>query len=197
MSHDSLTSLPDEALCRLAAQGSGEAEELLVLRYVRLVRACAHPLFLMGGDNEDLIQEGMLGLLSAIRAYSQSRGSSFPTYAETCIKNRLISAIRSAASKHHTPLNDSVPIDPPLFDEQSHHLRASPETNPESILILRENVRERLDALRSRLSAFESNVLELYLSGLSYTEIAIEMNRPLKSVDNAVQRIRRKLASQN
>lgn len=185
--------LTDEALCRLASQGDSSAEETLVLRHTRLVRACARPLFLMGGDSEDLIQEGMLGLVKAIRDYSDGRGSSFRTFAETCVKNRMISAIRSAAGKHHTPLNDSIPIETPLFDESYAGALVQTGSDPESILITRETIQERGRFLRSKLSDFEAKVLTLYLSGLSYSEIAAQVGRPLKSVDNAVQRIRRKL----
>lgn len=193
MKYSVLSHLPDEELCSCASQGDRQAEELLVVRYHRLVRACARPLFLMGGDSEDLTQEGMLGLLSAIRSYTPERGSSFHAFAETCVKNRMISAVRTASGKHHTPLNDSVPIETPLFNENSQHVPNLPETDPETILIMRETVREHIEQLYSRLSAFESKVLGLYLSGLSYSEIAGLVGRPLKSVDNAVQRIRNKL----
>ncbi len=188
--------LTDEALCSRAAQGDQNAEESLALRYTHLVRACARPLFLMGGDSEDLTQEGMVGLLSAIRSYSPARKVSFRTYAETCVKNRMISAIRSASGKHHTPLNDSIPIETPLFDENCHSTAALPETDPEELLITRENVQERLGSLFSKLSDYEAEILKLYLSGLSYSEIADQLGRPVKSVDNAIQRIRRKLEGQ-
>lgn len=188
------SSCTDEALCQLAAQGHAEAEETLVLRYGRLVRSCARPLFLMGGDSEDLIQEGMLGFLSAVRDYAPGRGSSFRTFAEVCVRNRMISAVRSASGKHHTPLNDSVPMEAPLFEEGGPCASSLPETDPESILIMRQTVQEQMTALRGRLSQFEVRVLELYLDGLSYSEIAGQIGRPLKSIDNAVQRIRRKLA---
>ncbi|MCD7838504.1 MAG: sigma-70 family RNA polymerase sigma factor [Clostridiales bacterium] len=185
--------LTDEALCRLAAQGDQAAEELLAMRYARMVRACARPLFLMGGDSEDLTQEGMMGLLAAIRSYSPERGVSFHAYAETCVKNRMISAVRSASGKHHTPLNDSIPIETPLFDENCHYTATLPESDPEEILITRESIQERLGSLFSKLSDFEAEILKLYLSGLSYSEIADQADRPVKSVDNAIQRIRRKL----
>lgn len=187
------SSLTDEALCRRAATGDQAAEEALALRYTRMVRGCARPLFLMGGDSEDLTQEGMVGLLAAMRSYAPERGVSFRTYAETCVKNRMISAVRSASGKHHTPLNDSVPIETPLFDETCHCTADLPATDPEEILITRESVQERLGSLFSKLSDFEAEILKLYLSGLSYSEIADQANRPVKSVDNAIQRIRRKL----
>ena len=190
--------LPDEALCVLAAAGDRLAEEELVLRYNRLVRVCARPYFLAGGDSEDLIQEGMLGLLNAIREYEPSRGTSFRTYSETCIRNRILSAIRSAARDKHTPLNHSVSLEPPLSDGNTdnyavdaHH---AVQPNPEDLLISREERRERLGTLKGQLSGFEAKILDLYLKGLSYTEIAVQTKRSPKAVDNAVQRIRRKVA---
>ncbi|MFQ7854052.1 MAG: sigma-70 family RNA polymerase sigma factor [Flavonifractor plautii] len=107
--------LTDETLCRLAASGDRVAEERLVMRYNRLVRMCARPYFLAGGDSEDLIQEGMVGLLAAIREYDSSKAAVFRTYAEVCIKNRLFSVIKAAARDKHTPLNNSVSFETPLL----------------------------------------------------------------------------------
>ena len=188
----------DEALCALAASGDRIAEEALVMRYNRLVRVCARPYFLAGGDSEDLIQEGMVGLLNAIREYDPGKGSSFRTYAETCIRNRILSAIRAAARDKHTPLNHYVSYETPLLDgnTDSYPLSASrqPQQNPEDMLISREERRERLGTLKGQLSGFEAQILDLYLRGLSYVEIASEVDRSPKAVDNAVQRIRRKVA---
>ena len=188
----------DEALCSLAASGDRIAEEALVMRYNRLVRVCARPYFLAGGDSEDLIQEGMVGLLNAIREYDPGKGSSFRTYAETCIRNRILSAIRAAARDKHTPLNHYVSYETPLLDgnTDSYPLSASrqPQQNPEDMLISREERRERLGTLKGQLSGFEAQILDLYLRGLSYVEIASEVDRSPKAVDNAVQRIRRKVA---
>lgn len=188
----------DEALCSLAASGDRIAEEALVMRYNRLVRVCARPYFLAGGDSEDLIQEGMVGLLNAIREYVPGKGSSFRTYAETCIRNRILSAIRVAARDKHTPLNHYVSYETPLLDgnTDSYPLSASrqPQQNPEDMLISREERRERLGTLKGQLSGFEAQILDLYLRGLSYMEIASEVDRSPKAVDNAVQRIRRKVA---
>ena len=191
------TELSDEALCQKAVSGDRLAEETLVLRYNRLVRACARPYFLMGGDSEDLIQEGMVGLISAIREYTPSRETAFLTFAETCVRNRMISAIRAASRDKHTPLNQSVSFETPLFDGMSDYLpfgAAGPQTDPEALYISREELQERMVLLRSQLSGFEAKILGLYLSGLSYAEIAAEIKRTPKSVDNAVQRVRRKLA---
>ncbi len=190
--------VPDEILCARAASGDRIAEEMLVLRYNRLVRVCARPFFLAGGDSEDLIQEGMLGLLSAIRSFQPEKAASFRTFAEICIKSRLISAVRSASSGKHTPLNSYISFETPSFDgiADCSPLAAADlmQESPEDLLISREELREYLDAARDRLSGFEAKVLGHYLDGLSYREIAAQVDRSPKSVDNAVQRIRRKLA---
>lgn len=194
----SLSEQSDEMLCRLAGAGDPAAEECLAARYSRLVCVCARPYFLAGGDSEDLIQEGMIGLLSAIRGYSPDRKTGFRTYAEVCIQNRLRSAVRAAARDKHTPLNQSVSLTTPGFDgnAESYPYGAFPERfeDPEDMLISREDQENRMKALQGILSGFEQSVLELYLNGLSYGEIAEQVNKPLKSVDNAVQRIRRKVA---
>lgn len=188
----------DEDLCARAKRGDRDAEEALVVRYTRTVRMCARPYFLAGGDSEDLIQEGMVGLLHAIREYDPAREVSFRHYAQVCIQNRLISAIKAAARDKHTPLNNYVSFETPLFDGFTIHDTCGTDhrrlENPEDTLIGREEVRERMSVLQDQLSGFEARVLRLYLSGLSYSEIAAEVKRSPKSVDNAVQRIRRKLA---
>lgn len=188
----SQSSSSDEALCKQAAKGDPAAEEELAVRYARLVRACARPLFLAGGDSEDLIQEGMVGLLTAIRSFDVGRDASFRTYAEICIRSRLHSAIRAAQRDKHSPLNHSVSL-PPLFDESNAHLFPR-EKSPEDVVIGREEFEEKLDALKGQLSGFESEILQLYLDGFSCREIAVRVGRSPKSVDNAVQRIRKKWA---
>ena len=188
----------DEALCTLAASGDRIAEEALVMRYHRLVRICARPYFLAGGDSEDLIQEGMVGLLAAIREYESGKAASFRTFAEVCIKNRLISVIKAAARDKHIPLNNYVSFETPLFSGNGDHYAYGAadqlQEDPEAILLGREAFQERMRALEGQLSGFEASILRLYLNGLSYSEIAAEVNKSPKSVDNAVQRIRRKLA---
>lgn len=187
-----LSTQSDQVLCALVAQGSARAEEELVSRYSRLVRICARPLFLAGGDSEDLIQEGMVGLLHATRTYDPERQAQFRTYAEVCIRNRLLSAVRAAGRDKHSPLNHCVSLETPLFDTAV----SIQGDNPEDMLIDREVRNERLSALKDQLSSFEAKILRLYLGGLSYGEIARQIGRSVKSVDNAVQRIRRKLARQ-
>ena len=188
----------DETLCARAVSGDRIAEEELVMRYNRLVRICARPFFLAGGDSEDLIQEGMLGLLSAIRSFRPKKAASFRTFAEVCIKSRLISAVRSASSGKHTPLNSYISFETPSFDGITDFppfmAAGLPQKNPEDVLISREELQEHLDIAKGQLSGFEANVLSYYLEGLSYQEIAAQVKRSPKSVDNAVQRIRRKLA---
>lgn len=188
----------DEALCTLAASGDRIAEEALVMRYHRLVRICARPYFLAGGDSEDLIQEGMVGLLAAIREYDSGKAASFRTFAEVCIKNRLISVIKAAARDKHIPLNNYVSFETPLFSGNGDHYAYGAadqlQEDPEAILLGREAFQERMRALEGQLSGFEASILRLYLNGLSYSEIAAEVNKSPKSVDNAVQRIRRKVA---
>lgn len=180
--------LTDELLCEKAIAGDRLAEETLVLRYMRFARACARPYFLAGGDSEDLLQEAMFGLLKAIREYDQSREVSFRTFAEVCVKNRIRSAVTAAARDKHAPLNHSVPMEEQPLLEQDH------QTDPEELFINREEEAERLKLLNEKLSPLEQHILSLYLHGFSYREIGEQVGRTDKSVDNAVQRIRRKVA---
>ncbi|MBQ9980267.1 MAG: sigma-70 family RNA polymerase sigma factor [Oscillospiraceae bacterium] len=185
----------DEELCALAAGGSAQAEEELILRHTKLVKVCSRQFFIVGGESEDLIQEGMLGLMKAVREFAPEKDASFKTYAEVCIRNRLISAVRSATRDKHAPLNSSVPLQAPSFDgERSEEISAisARELNPEELLIGEERAKEIEIALDGKLSGFESKVLDLYFQGCSYSEIAQFLGRDEKSVDNAVQRIRRK-----
>ncbi len=183
-------SVTDEQLCALVAAGDRSAEEALVLRYARLVRASARPFFLAGGDSEDLIQEGMLGLLAAIREFRSGRGARFATYAQVCIRRRIISAVRTAAGGKHAPLNDYVSLEPSLLLAD---MESTPG-NPEDVVIHQEALRALEQAITSQLTPLEAQVLARYLEGSSYAEIAESVGRSPKSVDNAVQRIRRKVA---
>ena len=188
--------LDDLKLQQLAAGGDRDAEEALAERYLRLVRICARPLFLAGGDSEDLIQEGTFGLLSAIRKYDPTDTTAFKTFAEHCIRMRLLSAIKSASRLKHVPLNDGISLEQ-LSEDPGTDILSLPELvrhDPEDLILAKES-KEELRAASSRcLSRFEIKVLDLYLEGLSYREIAERLCRNAKSVDNAVQRIRRKLA---
>ena len=185
-----LESMTDEQLCLLASEGNRYAEEILVARHHRLVRSCARPYFLAGGDNEDLLQEGMFGLLKAIREYDQTREASFQTFAGTCIRHRLYSVLKAASSGKHVPLNQSVPLNPSFFDANP----AFAQVDPEVLLIDREKAASLLQSTRKQLSEFEVKILGYYLDGLTCREIAETVGKSPKSVDNAVQRIRRKVA---
>ena len=185
-----LEQLPDERLCLLAAQGNRMAEEILVTRYNRLVRTCARPYFLAGGDSEDLTQEGMVGLIDA------GRETSFRTFAEICIRSRLYSVLRAAGRDKQQPLNQSVSLDTPYFESNSYTSGTNnlAQRNPEDFLIDREHTAALLSGVRKQLSEFEAMILGYYLDGLSCREIAKAVSKSPKSVDNAVQRIRRKVA---
>lgn len=189
---------PDEALCLLAAAGNRLAEETLVTRYNRLVRTCARPFFLAGGDSEDLTQEGMVGLITAVREYDAGKAASFRTFAEICIRSRLYSVLRASARDKQQPLNQSLSLDDSHFDSNPLTSGTSnlAQRNPEDFLIDREHTAALLSGVRKQLSEFEAKILGFYLDGLSCREIAKAVNKPPKSVDNAVQRIRRKVARQ-
>ena len=191
-------SLNDDKLLELVNHGDRDAEEQLARRYTRLVRQCARPLFLAGGDSEDLLQEGMMGLLSAIRDFDPQMNTAFKTYAEVCIKNRLISAVKSASSLKHIPLNDGVSLDEVLSEDGSAGLPDSElhRRVPEEQVLARESKTEIVSKFSRCLSKFETKILSLYLDGLSYREMAEDTGKSEKSIDNAVQRIRRKLARQ-
>ena len=190
--------MSDEALCSLSDEGDRAAEECLVTRYYNLVRSCARPLFLAGGDSEDLIQEGMFGLLRAIREYDGEKDASFHTFAEVCIRNRLYSALRASKRDKHTALNESVPLESPFFDNHSCPFGVSDpsQADPEMLIIDRDYAADFLERTRKHLSEFEAKILGFYLDGLSYQEIAEATGKSAKSVDNAVQRVRRKAAQQ-
>lgn len=190
--------MTDEQLCAMASKGDTEAEAALVTRYYSLVRVCARPLFLAGGDGEDLIQEGMFGLIQAIREYREEKAATFRTFAEVCIRNRLFSALRSAARDKYAPLNQSVSLDHPFFDSNSYSSAAFDEshTDPELLIADRDYVESILESTMRQLSEFEAKILGYYLDGLSCQEIAKIVGKSPKSVDNAVQRVRRKTARQ-
>ena len=189
--------ISDDELIELAHSGDICAEEELAKRYSKLVRICARPYFLVGGDSEDLIQEGMLGLLSAIRKYRIEEKASFKTFAEQCIRNRLITAIEYASRLKHTPLNDGVSFEYFMSHEPS-TLTACQEDSfarqPEDTVLAKEREEEIFIEQTKLLSKFEREVLGFYLTGMSYKEIAVQMAKPEKSIDNAVQRIRKKIA---
>lgn len=190
--YSELEQMSDEALCTALQNGTSAAGDILAHRYRKLVRCCAHPYFLAGGDSEDLLQEGMFGLIKAIREFRADREASFQTFAEVCIRSRLCSVIRASRAGKHSPLNESVPLNAFLLDAQPQYS----QLDPEDLLIDREKAAALLNQVRSQLSELEVRVLDLYLDGCSCGEIAATVGKSYKSVDNAVQRIRRKIGRQ-
>ena len=151
----------------------------------------------VAGTVKDLMQEGMLGLLNAVREYDESKGAPFGAFARLCITRKIYSAVKAAASLKHDPLNQSMSIDRPLFEDlaESRIRVTAPNGDPESLVIGNEEREERKKKLYSLLSEFEAQVLTLFLDGLSYEEMSEALHKPIKSVDNAVQRIKRKSAA--
>ena len=198
--------LPDEEVARLAQEGSRDAEDYLMARYKNFVRSKARSYFLIGADREDIIQEGMIGLYKAIRDFRPDKLSSFHAFAELCITRQIITAIKTATRQKHIPLNSYVSLNKPLYEEESDRtlmdvLTPSRNQNPEELIISQED-RDAIEAKMSEiLSDLEMDVLSSYLQEKSYQEIAQDMQRHVKCIDNALQRVKRKLekylASQN
>ncbi|MBR2188442.1 MAG: sigma-70 family RNA polymerase sigma factor [Eubacterium sp.] len=183
---------PDEALVLRYQEGDAAAADILLERYKQLVRARARTLYLAGGDQEDLLQEGMLGLFKAIRRYDAAREDhmSFRNYAALCLDRQMYSAIHSSQRKKHQPLNTSVSLDalePGVIDG-----KLGTTDSPEVLLLGEESFRQMLEEIRRALSPYEAQVLELYLDGLNYLEIAQKLGKSPKSVDNALNRIKNK-----
>ncbi len=183
----------DEQLQQLAVSGNSEAEDALAVRYSQLVRVLARPLFLAGGDSEDLTQEGMLGLLSAIRNYDVSQAVLFKTFADVCIRRRLCSAIKSAKRMKHFPLNSGVSLED-AFSEDGTYEALDLRQTPEEQVLARERANEFSQKLSNCMSQLERKILPYYLQGYSYGSIAERCGCTEKAVDNAIQRIRRKLS---
>ncbi len=174
----------DEELIARIRSGETGVTEYLLEKYKPLVKKQARTMYLMGGENEDLIQEGMIGLFRAISTYRQGEGS-FYGFALICINRQMYTAVQASARKKHEPLNAYVSLD----EEPQMPLEDSPET----MLLLQEKEGKREDMIARHLSSLEKKVLALYLEGMSYGQIAEQIGRPEKSVDNAIQRLKKKL----
>lgn len=189
----------DELLVKMAREGDERAEEFLLKKYKDFVRSKARAYFLVGGDSDDLIQEGMIGLYNAIGHYDESKASSFMTYAAICINNKLISAVSADGRKKNAPLNGYVSIYSMITDETGEEASLSdvlPDTeniNPEAIILNEEQEKLTVNRMLGKLSRLEKEILSYYLEGMSYSEIAQLIDRPEKSVDNAIQRIKGKM----
>lgn len=183
------TCTDEELIARLRA-GEREITDYLIDKYKSLVRTRARALYLVGGDHEDLIQEGMLGLFKAVRDYKPEKEASFATFAGLCIDRQMYSAVASSQRQKHQPLNSFVSLSEPVSEQE---LRLVDEETPEEIMISRENVIGMHERIKERLSKFEYQVLELYLKGYDYTQIAEKLGKQPKAIDNALQRIRGKV----
>lgn len=190
--------LTDEELVERVHVADGTALEYLINKYKNFVRAKARSYFLIGADREDIVQEGMIGLYKAIRDFRGDKLSSFKAFAELCITRQIITAIKTATRQKHIPLNSYVSLDKPIYDEDSDRtlldvLCATKVSDPEELMINQEEFDDIEIRLSEILSELERKVLRLYLDGQSYQEIALDLNRHVKSIDNALQRVKRKL----
>jgi RNA polymerase sporulation-specific sigma factor len=188
----------DEQVVEMCHQGDSEAEEYLLNKYKNFVRAKARSYFLIGADHEDIVQEGMIGLYKAIRDFKPEKLSSFRAFAELCITRQIITAIKTATRQKHIPLNSYVSLNKPLYDEESDRtlldvIMEGRISDPEELIINRENLGNIHNKISEVLSGLEQEVLQAYLDGKSYQEIADALGRHVKSIDNALQRIKKKL----
>lgn len=192
--------LGDEEVLLMIEQGNSRALDFLIYKYKKLVRTRSQTYFLMGGEKEDIIQEGLIGLYKAIRNFNAEKISSFRQFADLCITRQIITAIKAATRQKHIPLNSYISLDKPIYDEDSSWtlidtIAESKAIDPQTTLINHERlVHIELHLLES-LSELERRVLYLYIDGYTYQEISEELKRHVKSIDNAIQRIKRKLES--
>lgn len=191
-------SMLDEEVVIEAKKGDIEAQEYLISKYENFVKAKSKSYFLIGADKEDIYQEGMIGLYKAIRDFKPDKLSSFKAFAELCITRQIITAIKTATRQKHIPLNTYVSLNKPIYDEESDRtlidvLSSLKVTNPEDLVISREEVNAIEKEISEVLSELELEVLSSYLDGKSYQEIACDLDRQAKSIDNALQRVKRKL----
>lgn len=186
--------MTDEQLALLAQQGNSNAELELFNKYRSLINKCSRGYFLIGGDIEDLVQEGMIGLYKAIKNYSTDKAATFSTFASLCIRRQIQSAVRNASAKKNKALSSAVPIMDEDSDDTGVYLIADGES-PDSILIHRQTSQAIFEELKKLLSPLEYDVLKYYLSGLSYQQIASKTKQTKKSIDNALSRIKKKLAT--
>src|SRR5699024_4166888 len=190
--------LDDDDVVKLIHQGNKQALDFLIQKYKNYVRAKARTYFLIGADREDIIQEGMIGLYKAIRDYDRDKLSSFKAFDELCVTRQMITAIKTATRQKHIPLNSYISLDKPMYEEESDRtlldvVAGSKATDPQVLLINQEKYGDMEQKLSELLSELERKVLQLYLDGCSYQEISVALKRHVKSIDNALQRVKRKL----
>lgn len=193
--------MADEQIIELSAEGDKAATEFILAKYKNLVRSRAKLYYMAGADKEDLVQEGMIGLFKAIRDFDITKQASFRGFAEMCIKRQIITAVKTAARQKHMPLNTYVSLSKPVYEDDSERtlvdmLAERESVDPEEMILRREKAEAMETEIAQKLSGLEQSVLSLYLGGMNYQEIAVELNRSPKSIDNALQRIKRKLAAE-
>ena len=198
MYYERFEPMTDEEIVALAQAGDGAALEFLLNKYKNFVRTKARSYFLIGADHEDIVQEGMIGLYKAIRDFKSEKLTSFRAFAELCVTRQIITAIKTATRQKHIPLNSYVSLNKPIYDEESYRtlldvISEEVPSDPEAMLIDREDLSFIEGRIGEMLSDLEKQVLVLYMEGKSYVEISRAMGRHVKSVDNALQRIKRKL----
>ena len=195
-----LSDCSDEKLATLARNDCGDAIEILVKRYKAFVRSCSKSYFLMGADREDVIQEGMIGLYKAIQSFREEKDASFKTFAHLCIKRQIQSAVKMSARQKHMPLNNYVSFQQEeggeMFLDNLGYTGENRSTDPEQIIIEKEDMIVAQGQIDKVLSDFEAKVLMLHLDGVPYGEIAERLGREPKAVDNALQRMKRKIEKQ-
>lgn len=190
------STLKDEDIILLIQEGQADATEYLLKKYAPLVKKSIRTLYLIGADTEDLSQEGMIGLFKAIQGYQQDNHASFFTFAKLCIDRQIYSAIKASNRKKHTPLNSYISFYSKINEDEIElidNLEAGKDSNPEQVVLDRENATNIEAILDEHLSKMEKQVLSLYLEGKSYSDIATELGKTSKSIDNAIQRIRDKV----
>ena len=195
--------LPDEDLISLIREGDSQATDYLMEKYKDLVRMRAGSMYILGGEREDLVQEGMIGLFKAIRDYDCGRDASFRTFASLCVSRQLYSFVRSSGRKKNIPLNTALSLNASSGTDETEgeadalldFLKADETSNPEEYLLHQERLQRLEKKIEGQLSSFEKQVLDLHLTGMGYVEIAHVLNKPEKSTDNALQRVRTKLRS--
>jgi RNA polymerase sporulation-specific sigma factor len=188
----------DEEIVAQAKSGNNRAQEYLISKYENFVKAKAKSYFLIGADKEDIYQEGMIGLYKAIRDFNPEKSTSFKAFAEICVIRQIITAIKTATRQKHIPLNNYISLNKPIYEEESERtlldvLTGLKITDPEELMISKEQINYIEGKISKVLSGLELEVLTSYLDGKSYQEIASDLERHSKSIDNALQRVKRKL----
>lgn len=188
----------DEEVVEEAKKGDSRAQEYLISKYENFVKAKAKSYFLIGADKEDIYQEGMIGLYKAIRDFKSDKLTSFKAFAEICVTRQIITAIKTATRQKHIPLNTYISLNKPIYEEDSDRtlidvLSELKITDPEELIIGQEQIKHIEGEMAKVLSDLEMEVLQSYLDGKSYQEIACDLDRQAKSIDNALQRVKRKL----